>query len=123
MAVHTLLEWYRSGTDVATRMPALSTWLGHGDPASTFWYLHASPELLALAAGMLHDSTGRALVSYSEIRERLCPHPETRSLFVTTRGTRPVHPTIHQPFRALLDQAGISHPSPPRNVRIHDLRH
>jgi integrase len=72
---------------------------------------------------LLHHSTVRALVSYGEIREQLCPHPETRSLFVTTRGTRPVHPTIHQPFRALLDQAGVSHPSPPRNVRIHDLRH
>jgi integrase/recombinase XerD len=72
---------------------------------------------------LLHDSTVQALVSYGEIRERLCPHPETLSLFVTTRGTRPVHPTIHHPFRALLDQAGVSHPSPPRNVRIHDLRH
>lgn len=72
---------------------------------------------------LLHDSTVRALVSYGEIRERLCPHTETRSLFVTTRGTRPVHPTIHQPFRALLDRAAVSHPSPPRNVRIHDLRH
>jgi integrase/recombinase XerD len=56
MAVNTLVEWYRSGADVAARMPSLSTWLGHGDPASTFWYLHASPELLALAAGMLQDS-------------------------------------------------------------------
>ena len=56
MAVSTLVEWYRSGADVAARMPSLSTWLGHGDPASTFWYLHASPELLALAAGMLQDN-------------------------------------------------------------------
>jgi len=56
MAVRTLLEWYRSRADVAARMPSLSTWLGHGDPASTFWYLHASPELLALAARMLQDS-------------------------------------------------------------------
>jgi integrase/recombinase XerD len=56
MAVDTLLEWYRSGADVRARMPSLSTWLGHGDPASTFWYLHATPELLALAAGMLQAS-------------------------------------------------------------------
>jgi integrase/recombinase XerD len=56
MAVNTLVEWYRSGADVAARMPSLSAWLGHGDPASTFWYLHASPELLALAAGMLQDN-------------------------------------------------------------------
>ena len=51
-----LLEWYRSGADVPALMPSLSTWLGHGDPASTFWYPHASPELLALAAKMLQDS-------------------------------------------------------------------
>jgi integrase len=51
-----LLDWYRCGADVQARMPLLSTWLGHADPASTFWYLHASPELLALAARMLEDS-------------------------------------------------------------------
>jgi len=56
MAVATLLDWYRSGADVQARMPLLSTWLGHGDPASTFWYLHACPELLALAARLLDDS-------------------------------------------------------------------
>lgn len=56
MAVATLLEWYRRGADVQARMPLLSTWLGHADPASTFWYLHACPELLALAAGLLEDN-------------------------------------------------------------------
>jgi len=56
MAVATLLDWYRSGADVHARMPLLSTWLGHADPASTFWYLHACPELLALAARLLEDS-------------------------------------------------------------------
>ena len=34
-------------------MPMLSAWLGHVSPASTYWYLHAVPELLALAAGRL----------------------------------------------------------------------
>jgi integrase/recombinase XerD len=38
LAVRTLLEWYRSGADVPARLPLLSTWLGHADPASTFWY-------------------------------------------------------------------------------------
>jgi len=56
MAVTTLLEWYRSGADVPARLPLLSTWLGHVDPASTFWYLHASPELLTLAAGLLENT-------------------------------------------------------------------
>ena len=72
---------------------------------------------------LLHDSAVHALVAYGELRDRLCPHTKERSLFVTTRGTRPAHPTIHQPFRALLDQAGVTHPSPSRRVRIHDLRH
>jgi integrase len=72
---------------------------------------------------LLHPSTTDALEEYAEIRDRLCPRPKERSFFITTRGTRPCHPTIHEPFRRLLDQAGISHPSPPRHVRIHDLRH
>jgi len=56
-AVSTLLQWYRAGVDVQSRVPQLSTWLGHVDPASTYWYLQASPELLALAAGLLEQSS------------------------------------------------------------------
>jgi integrase/recombinase XerD len=56
-AVSTLLEWYRAGVDVQSRVPLLSTWLGHVEPASTYWYLQASPELLALAAGRLEQSS------------------------------------------------------------------
>lgn len=52
-AVATLLDWYREGVDVAARLPVLSTFLGHVAPASTWWYLHAAPELLALAAQRL----------------------------------------------------------------------
>ncbi len=49
-AVRTLLGWYRAGEDVQARIPSLSTYLGHREPASTYWYLSAAPELLALAA-------------------------------------------------------------------------
>ena len=49
-AVRTLLGWYRSGEDVQAKIPSLSTYLGHREPASTYWYLSAAPELLALAA-------------------------------------------------------------------------
>jgi integrase len=49
-AVNTLISWYRSGIDVDARLPVLSTWLGHVDPQATYWYLQATPELLALAA-------------------------------------------------------------------------
>jgi integrase/recombinase XerD len=72
---------------------------------------------------LLHESTVRALVDYGQRRDRLCPDAEQRSFFITTRGTRPTHPTIYAPFRALLKQADIKHPAPAKRVRIHDLRH
>jgi integrase/recombinase XerD len=57
--VATLLDWYRDGRDVQARLPLLSTWLGHVDPKSTYWYLQAVPGLLALAAGRLEQADGR----------------------------------------------------------------
>ena len=54
--VASLLDFYRDGGDVAARLPPLSTWLGHVDPKSTYWYLQAVPELLALAAGRLEQA-------------------------------------------------------------------
>jgi integrase/recombinase XerD len=56
--VTTMLDWYRDGHDVQARLPLLSTWLGHVDPASTYWYLHAVPELLALATRRLEARAG-----------------------------------------------------------------
>jgi integrase/recombinase XerD len=53
VAVWTLMDWYRDGGDVQARLPLLSTWLGHADPKSTYWYLQAVPELLTLAAARL----------------------------------------------------------------------
>jgi integrase len=52
-AVRTLLDWYSEGVDVAPRLPLLSTYLGHTDPAATYWYLTGTPELLGLAAARL----------------------------------------------------------------------
>ena len=57
-AVNTVVGWYRDGDDVAVRMPLLSTYLGHVDPAATYWYLSAVPELLALAAQRLESARG-----------------------------------------------------------------
>lgn len=59
--VATLLDWYRDGGNVQARLPLLSTWLGHVDPKSTYWYLQAIPELLALAAGRLEKADGQAV--------------------------------------------------------------
>lgn len=51
LAVSILLEWYRSGEDVAAQLPALSGYLGHLSPEQTYWYISAVPELMHLAAG------------------------------------------------------------------------
>jgi integrase/recombinase XerD len=58
-AVATLLDWYRDGADVTARMPLLSVYLGHVGPASTYWYLQATPELLAAAGQWLEQHTGQ----------------------------------------------------------------
>jgi hypothetical protein len=39
-------------------MAVLSTYLGHIAPADTYWYLSASPELMALAAERLDAHFG-----------------------------------------------------------------
>ena len=57
-AVATLLDWCRDGGDVASPLPLLSAYLGHTEPANTYWYLQASPELLAEAARRLEDRPG-----------------------------------------------------------------
>lgn len=53
LAVTTLLDWYEQGADVDAKLPLLSTVLGHVNPASTYWYLQAVPQLLALACRRL----------------------------------------------------------------------
>ena len=56
-AVNTLLDAYRDdigdGEHIQTRIALLCTYLGHVNPGSTYWYLQAAPELLALAAERL----------------------------------------------------------------------
>lgn len=57
-AVQTILESYRRGDDVGSRLALLSTYLGHVDPGATYWYLSAAPELLELAAERLERHLG-----------------------------------------------------------------
>ena len=52
-AVAAMLDAYAAGQDGQTRLTLLSTWLGHVHPASTYWYLSASPELMAVAGQRL----------------------------------------------------------------------
>lgn len=58
-AVNALLGWYQGGADVAAKMPALSIYLGHTNPANTYWYISAIPELLVHAATRLDRASTR----------------------------------------------------------------
>jgi integrase len=54
-AIRTLLHWYRCGANVEQRLPQLAAYLGHAHVSDTYWYLSATPELLALAAQRLES--------------------------------------------------------------------
>lgn len=56
--ITTLLAWYKAEVDVQAQLPQLSTYLGHVDPISTYWYLQATPELMSLAADRLEYYLG-----------------------------------------------------------------
>jgi integrase len=44
------VRWYEAGADVDEKIVALATYLGHVNPTSTYWYLTAVPELMAVTA-------------------------------------------------------------------------
>lgn len=60
-AVRTMINWYRTGKDPAREMIRLTTYLGHGNPSDTFWYLEAVPELLDLAMARATANAGEAV--------------------------------------------------------------
>jgi integrase/recombinase XerD len=57
-AVTTVRRWHTDGTDVQSRLPLLSVYLGHVNPAHTYWYLQAVPELMTVLADRLDDVLG-----------------------------------------------------------------
>lgn len=54
-ATRSMIEAYRSGRDPARTLTLLSAWLGHSNPADTYWYLQAAPEVAAIAAMLLEE--------------------------------------------------------------------
>jgi len=45
-----MVEWHRAGMNVRDLVPHLSVYMGHVQPAHTYWYLTATPTLLSTAA-------------------------------------------------------------------------
>jgi site-specific recombinase XerD len=56
--VHRLLRWYREGADVQSKLPMLSTFMGHIDPTSTQVYLTITAALLQEANARFHRGFG-----------------------------------------------------------------
>lgn len=57
-AIKTILNWYRRGVDVEAHLPALTTLMGHGHVADTYWYISSTPELLKLVTRRLEADKG-----------------------------------------------------------------
>jgi integrase len=57
-AVNRLLRWYREGLNVQSRLPLLSTFLGHANPQSTEVYLTITADLLREANTRFHRYFG-----------------------------------------------------------------
>lgn len=57
-AVRTLVDLHRAGADIHAHIGTLSIYLGHVNPAGTYWYLSAAPELMELAAARLERQFG-----------------------------------------------------------------
>ena len=56
-----LEQWYRDDRLIDRHMLALSTYVGHAKVTDTYWYVTATPELLALAARRAQRVAGRQL--------------------------------------------------------------
>jgi len=53
-AVNRLLAWYCQGVNLGSKLPLLSTYLGHSTVTGTEVYLHATAELLESAGQRFH---------------------------------------------------------------------
>jgi len=60
-AVGRLLDWHRRGLSVNDLLPTLSAYMGHVQPANTYWYLTATPELLNVAGEYFQKFAGRGV--------------------------------------------------------------
>ena len=71
----------------------------------------------------LHPTTASMLASYAARRDRLCPHPASPALFITSTGQRAQQRGVAETFARLVAMAGIATPPGRRRPRVHDLRH
>lgn len=51
-ATRTMMRWIDSGKDVMVLLPYLSTYLGHAEISSTFYYIHLLPDRIRKSSGI-----------------------------------------------------------------------
>ena len=117
-----MLDAYAAGQDGQPRLTLLSTWLGHVHPAGTYWYLSASPELLAVAGQRLETSatswpvmtalapTLQAFFTDRLIRQRHASSHTIAAYRDTLRYCSATPPTRPEPRRRRLDLADLDAP-------------
>jgi integrase len=57
-ACETILRWLKSGEDVNQKLYTLSVYMGHVKPEDTYWYLSATPKLLAVSCRRFETAFG-----------------------------------------------------------------
>jgi integrase/recombinase XerD len=62
-AVKVIKDWYKQDKDIDQEMLKLVTYLGHQSPSYTYWYIEATPELLALASQRVEQCMGKEVQS------------------------------------------------------------
>jgi integrase len=67
-AVHALLRWYRSGTDVQAKLPLLATYMGHVSIVSTEYYLRFAGSIAGLASEKFARQCGALITMESKRR-------------------------------------------------------
>jgi site-specific recombinase XerD len=71
----------------------------------------------------VHPSTRRVLQCYVRRRDRLCPHPNSPSFFLSDQGRRLRDDIVRYTFVRLSRQIGLRNAGDSHGPRIHDLRH
>jgi integrase len=59
-ACETIKKWLENGDDANQKLYLLSTYMGHVKPEDTYWYLSATPELLAVSCRRYEAAFGEA---------------------------------------------------------------
>lgn len=63
-ACETIRHWLESGVDVNQKLHLLSTYMGHVKPEDTYWYLSATPDLLAISCKKYETAFGSELAQF-----------------------------------------------------------